>query len=85
MIDLSAIREPTPAEMPIIDLFRYDEESETDQRRLGDAIVGALRTSGFFVLLRHGVRRDVIRGGAGVPRSCARAKAPDRASRASRR
>ena len=36
MIDLSAIREATPAEMPVIDLSRFDEESEADQRRLGD-------------------------------------------------
>ena len=77
MIDLSAIREATPAEMPIIDLFRYDEESETDQHRLGDAIVGALRTSGFFVLVRHGVRRDVIRGAFAAAREF-HALAPER-------
>ena len=73
MIDLSAIRGATPAEMPIIDLFRYDEESETDQRRLGDAIVGALRTSGFFVR----VRRDVIRGAFAAAREF-HALAPER-------
>jgi len=63
MIDLSAIREATPAEMPVINLSHLDEESGADMLRLGDAIVGALRTSGFFVLVGHGVRRDVIRGG----------------------
>lgn len=63
MIDLSTIREATPAEMPVIDLSRFDETSEADARHLGDAIVGALRTSGFFVLTGHGVRRDVIQGG----------------------
>ena len=63
MINLSAIREATSAEMPVIDLSRFDEESEADLRRLGDEIVGALRTSGFFVLVGHGMRRDVIRGG----------------------
>ena len=77
MIDLSAIREATPAEMPIIDLLRYEEESETDQRRLGDAIVGALRTSGFFVLVGHGVRRDVIRGAFAAAREF-HALAPER-------
>ena len=77
MIDLSAIREATPAEMPIIDLSRYDEESQTDLRRLGDAIVGALRTSGFFVLVGHGLRRDVIRGGFEAAREF-HALAPDR-------
>ena len=63
MIDLSTIREATPAEMPTIDVSCIDEENEADTRRLGDAIVDALRTSGFFVLVGHGVRRDVIRGG----------------------
>jgi isopenicillin N synthase-like dioxygenase len=62
MIDLAAIREATPSEMPLIDLADYDEESQTDMRGLGDVIVGALRTSGFFVLVGHGLRRDVIRG-----------------------
>ena len=41
MIDLSAIREATPTEMPVIDLSRFDEESEADLRHLGDVIVGA--------------------------------------------
>lgn len=63
MIDLSAIRDATPAEMPVIDLSRFDEDSEDDLRRLGDAIVGALRTSGFFVIVGHGLRRGVVRGG----------------------
>jgi len=63
MIRLEDIREATPAEMPVIDLSRFDEAREADMRRLGDTIVGALRTSGFFVLTGHGVRRDVIQGG----------------------
>src|SRR5262245_28527247 len=57
MIDLSTIREATPGEMPVIDLSRFDEENAADLRHLGDVIVGALRTSGFFVLVGHGVRR----------------------------
>lgn len=77
MIDLTAIREATPAEMPVIDLAGVDEESEADVRRLGDAIVGALKTSGFFVLVGHGVRRDVIRGGFEAAREL-HALAPER-------
>ena len=77
MIDLSAIREATPAEMPVIDLSRFEEESEADLRRLGDEIIGALRTSGFFVLLGHGMRRDVIRGGFEAAREF-HALAPER-------
>jgi len=78
MIDLSAIREATPAEMPVIDLSRFEEESEADLRRLGDEIVGALITSGFFVLVGHGMARrhpQRLRGGTRVPCSGARAKA----------
>ena len=63
MIDLSVIREATLAEMPVINASDFDEDSEADLRRLGEAIVGALRTSGFFVLVGHGLRRDVVRGG----------------------
>jgi isopenicillin N synthase-like dioxygenase len=77
MIDLSAIREATPAEMPVIDLSRFDEESKADLHRFGDEIVGALRTSGFFVLLGHGMRRAVIRGGFEAAREF-HALAPER-------
>ena len=45
--------------MPIIYLPRFDEESASDLRHLGHVIVGALRTSSFFVVVGHGVRRDV--------------------------
>jgi len=77
MLNLSAIREATSAEMPVIDLSRFDEESEADLRRFGDEIVGALRTSGFFVLVGHGMRRDVIRGGFEAAREF-HALAPER-------
>ncbi len=68
MIELDKIREATPDEMPIVDLSRFDEGSGAEMQRLGDAIIGALRTSGFFVLTGHGVRRDVIREGFAAAR-----------------
>ena len=60
MIDLEAIRQATPEEMPIIDLAGYDETSPAGVDRLGVEIVDALRTSGFLVLVNHGLRRSVI-------------------------
>jgi isopenicillin N synthase-like dioxygenase len=77
MIELTSIRDATPSDMPVIDLSQVEEGSETDVRRLGDAIVAALRSSGFFVLIGHGVRRDVIVGGFEAAREF-HALAPER-------
>ena len=77
MIELTSIRDATPSDMPVIDLSQVEEGSETDVRRLGDTIVGALRSSGFFVLVGHGVWRDVILGGFEAAREF-HALAPER-------
>lgn len=68
MIRLEDIRDATPEEMPVIDLGGLDETDPADVRRLGDTIVAALRTSGFFVLVNHGVRRSVIDEGFAAAR-----------------
>ncbi len=62
MIRIEDIREATPQEMPVIDLAGFDEFDAGTVGRIGDAIVAALKTSGFFVLVNHGIRRDVIEG-----------------------
>lgn len=62
MIRIEDIREATPQEMPVIDLAGFNEFDTGAVKRLGEAIVAALRTSGFFVLVNHGIRRDIIEG-----------------------
>ena len=60
MIDLKAIQPATRDELPIIDLEGYDELDAGEVRALGNRIVTALRSSGFLVLVNHGVRPRII-------------------------
>ena len=60
MIRLNEIREAKPEEMPVIDMMGYDESQSSDVAALGRKLIDALRASGFFVLVNHGVRRGVI-------------------------
>lgn len=62
MIRIEDIRDATPEEMPVLDLADFNEFDAGDVARIGRAIVAALESSGFFVLVNHGIRRDVIDG-----------------------
>lgn len=68
MIRIEDIREATAEEMPVIDLAGFNEIDAESVARTGAAVVAALKTSGFFVLVNHGIRRDVIEGGFAAAR-----------------